>query len=342
MDIDKKNYHSNDLTQKEYDEARSEFGVFLMDDKYENKIRACFNKYYPGLTAHQKTRLLCKIYAAHTYASKYKENIKEEILNFLPLHLCNLKYLSGKCCFMFEPNNAATYNSCVYLMKKFSSFSPSKDKRKNYLRLLLISILRSLSSCLALFELGDDIHAFSVLRGFIEQEIKLCIILKDKNAYDDFILFNEYSHNLKKGIISEDMQKLFDIAHVDSRGEKEAFLLYGWSSSEFKIMSFRRLLDMYSPEDAPKIYSLYTLASEFVHEDVLNAHYDYIEMRKTYSDYLAIIFFKFLYPLIESLFKHDFLTIEGKKVKEMVNLDQIKNDLKEFIPKINISNTLEK
>ena len=102
-------------------------------------------------------------------------------------------------------------------------------------------------------------------------------------------------------------------------------------------MSFRRLLEIYNEEDAPKIHTLYGAMSEFVHEDHIGVNYDYIKMREKFSSYLTLIFFKFMYPLIQQFFSHDILVLNAIKIKDLVDLGSIKNELKEFVPTLNVN-----
>ena len=66
-------------------------------------------------------------------------------------------------------------------------------------------------------------------------------------------------------------------------------------------------------------------------------NYDYIKMREKFSSYLTLIFFKFMYPLIQQFFSHDILVLNGIKIKDLVDLGSIKNELKEFVPTLNVN-----
>ena len=336
MKIDLVNYHNGDLLKSEYASAKEEVEKLLLDTSFSKNVSSLFDKYYASLSSKARMRILCRIYVAST-KEKSKFEIKDLIVKTLPIHLFNLRHIAAPRLFLLEVNNACTYNCSVYLASRLSLKKEFKNEEEKYLIYLVISLLKSLSSIFSLFELGDDVHAFSLMRGFLEQEIKLCLLLQDNELIKDYILFNKYNSLRRHNLETQEMKELFANKRVYSSTEKESYLPYGWADRRTKVMSFRRLLEIYNEEDAPKIYTLYGAMSEFVHEDHIGVNYDYIKMREKFSSYLTLIFFKFMYPLIQQFFSHDILVLNGIKIKDLVDLGSIKNELKEFVPTLNVN-----
>ena len=314
MKIDLVNYHNGDLLKSEYASAKEEIDKLLLDTSFKKNVSSLFDKYYASLSSKARMRILCRIYVAST-KEKSKFEIKDLIVKTLPIHLFNLRHIAAPRLFLLEVNNASTYNCSVYLASRLSLKKEFKNEEEKYLIYLVISLLKSLSSIFSLFELGDDVHAFSLMRGFLEQEIKLCLLLQDNELIKDYILFNKDNSLRRHNVESQEMKELFENKRVYSSTEKESYLLYGWADRRTKVMSFRRLLEIYNEEDAPKIYTLYGAMSEFVHEDHIGVNYDYIKMREKFSSYLTLIFFKFMYPLIQQFFSHDILVLNGIKIR---------------------------
>ena len=331
MKIDLINYHNGDLLKSEYALARSEVDLLLEDNYFKKDVFSLFDKYFASLSSKERMRVLCRVYVALT-KEKSKYEIKDLIIKTLPIHLFNMRHISAPRLFLLEVNNACTYNCSKYLASRLSLRKEFKNEEEQYLIYLVISLLNSLSSIFSLFELGDDVHAFSLMRGFLEQEIKLCLLLQNNDLIKDYIKFNKFNSLKRHRQETEEMKILFEEKRVYSDTEKESYLLYGWADKRTKVMSFRRLLEVYNEDDASKIYTLYGAMSEFVHEDYIGVNYDYIKMREKFSSYLTLIFFKFLYPLIQQFFTHDILVLNGTKIKDLVDIGSIKNEMKAFVP----------
>ena len=308
--IDEQNYHANLLSKEELLWGQTTYERVL---KRYDKLKEFVNKEMQPLCLSKQgvKQLLTSVTLAFCHVMKNSKQpttqeqmdktLKSWIYSFLPYIVQNLQSARYSHPVQFEPIAL----SCHYIIgvcKKAvytSMRSPEAEKLGDLESFLLqefSNLFRAISSSIALFSIGDDVHGVSIFRGVLEIFSKLVLSSKFPEEYVLFKNFNLYLQNKKQlgEPLPAEMTEYLKNEPLYIR-DPESFLAYGWArnSKGNRIMSMKQLISNVITENTDDVETLLQLASEFTHEDYVGIGYDYISIRKAMLDYYYFLLKEF-------------------------------------------------
>lgn len=236
--------------------------------------------------------LLVDIFTAFIHSLKDNEDIKNEeqllkkikgyIRNYLETIFSNRKYFIGSHQVQYEPKMVALLAFSNYVNREFSTQFDNEhdqlDEFEQYAYIELINMFRTIKSSLALFTIGDDVHAIALFRGYVEIASK--IMLAD-NFKEDYVAFKKYNGYLqayksKNGDIPEEMKE-----RLGKNATNENYLAYGWAKNK-NGKRITTMTDLIRLAFGKSMDVAIHISSEFVHEDYVNVGYDFVALRKIF------------------------------------------------------------
>ena len=220
-----------------------------------------------------------------------EKNVKEKLQYVLK----NENEVSTNHCCLYKKNMVTSLYLCIKYMNKVNTLLPNSncecDYEHDYI-ILCNNALRSIKSIIVLLSVGDDVHAYALLRGYLEMVAKL-LYLDTYDVKNNFLKYNRYNSYIQKAKMThddsefpDDLRALLKKKNVKYNSQKiENILLYEWMDADVKIHNAKDLINFAFDNDE-NMLMLHHISSEFVHEDYIATYYDYIVCRSMIIEYL--------------------------------------------------------
>ena len=213
--------------------------------------------------------------------------IKGYFRNYLELIFENRKVFIGSHPVQYEPKLVCVLSLVNYLNKELIDICNKAVEKSQqsifdiYYYSEFVNGFRALKSSMALFSIGDDVHAISLYRGYMEITAKVKLASSFK---EDYVKYKEYNRYLQLHKHSKNALPQIMIDDLGDNCKDENYIAYGWAKNKNgkRITTFKGFLK--EAFDEVDIDELIQVSSEFVHEDYVGVGYDFIKLRKTYID----------------------------------------------------------